>query len=431
MTTAVATTRKSAGFAAQSSALLANTALNGVLGITFWLLAGRLASISDVALAIAGSALMILVSVLTQTNLGTALSRFLGAAGGRSRRLVGFSYGVSMLSTMVVVGAMLALAALDHGALLRSSAWTFTLILAISIPLWTAFALQDNVLVAMRKAPWIPIENTAAAILRLILLPFLAGSGASGLFLAYILPCVPAVGVITVLILRNLAPVSAAPGPTGSRAMMGFALIDFPGVLATAAALRIVPILVLQLRGSDQAAFVGLPWTTLTVALLALSQISLALLAELAVPGVDHVAVVRRAHRLILFLVPVCLVGAALVVPLLRVAGAKYASNGTPVLFGGVLALIPAALTEIKIAQLRFAGRVPAATAVQFTRSIPLVTAAAVLSVTNHLAWIGAALVAANALSFLAGRVLLSAHPGRQRRSRRAQELERIAESDA
>ncbi len=378
----------------QTTSLLANTGLNGVLGILFWLLAGRLGTTRDVALAIAVSSLVVLLSLMTQLNLSASLSRFIGVAGRGQRAMVAFCYRLAMGGCLAVAVAVILLAAVRNGELVRAADWGIVALLVVGVPLWTAFALQDNVLLAARRAAWIPVENATAAVLRLALLPMLAGAGAVGIFGAYLLPAVPAVALVSWLFLVRL-PKGAPLPPPARRRIVWFAVAGLPGALATAAALRIVPVLILEFQGPDEAAFVILPWTVLTVALLALPALSLVLLAELSAPGADPGHVLYRSRRLLVLLVPVCALAALLAHPALSIAGPGYAENGSLLLISGVLALIPAAVTEAKIAVLRFGGRPGWATCVQVTRAALLLSAATVLALTDHLSLLGVAVVLA------------------------------------
>ena len=71
-------------------ALVLNTGLNSLLGISYWVIAARKYSASAVGVASALIATMMLISNLSQLNLTGALLRFIPSAGQRTaRRVVG------------------------------------------------------------------------------------------------------------------------------------------------------------------------------------------------------------------------------------------------------------------------------------------------------------------------------------------------------
>ncbi len=352
-----------------------------------------------------------LLSMLTQLNLGAALSRFIGSAQRAQRALVGLCYLVALGCSLGVAVMIVGVAALRDGAIVSGADWMIVAALAAGVPLWTAFALQDSVLVAIRRAPWVPMENAAAALLRLALLPLLAGAGAIGIFAAFVLPAIPAVAAIWLLLLPRI-PHGQAPQPHAARQLVTFAVVGLPGVLATAAALRLVPTLILEVRGPDQAAFIGLPWTVVTVALLAMPALALALLVELSAPEADVGRVLVKARRFILTLVPLCATAALLSYPVLLVAGPDYAARGFLVLAGGVLALVPAAATETTIALLRLRGRPGAATGVQVFRAAVLLGATTALALLDQLWLLGAAVMLSYAVGWAGSEFVLRRRPG-------------------
>jgi O-antigen/teichoic acid export membrane protein len=386
----------------QGVGVLSSTALNAVLGIAFWLLAARYAHASAVALALAAQSWLILLSMAAQLNIGTALSRFLPPAGPSQGAIIAWAYRVSIAMTTLAALIVLALS-LGGVELIRGAAPSLVILLAVSLPLWAAFSLQDSVLIACRRSTWLPWENGFAALLRLALvIPLARAAGAAGILLAFVLPAVPMTAVVSWLIARRLAQRGGPLSPPGSQ-VLRYSLAGFPGSLATMASLRLVPVFMLAFQQPQDAAFVGVPWSVLSVALLTLPALSRAFLAELSAPGTEVDALLHRVHRMLLVgLGPLCLVGAVSAPLVLAVAGRPYAEHGGPVLATGILALVPAAATEARLALLRYQGRPGSATIVQGIRAAVLLVAVLILAKTGDLELLGVALLAATVVGWFA-----------------------------
>ncbi len=245
-----------------------------------------------------------LLSMLTQLNLGAALSRFIGSAQRAQRALVGWCYLVALGCSLGVAVMIVGVAALRNGAIVSGADWMIVAALAAGVPLWTAFALQE-------------------------------------------------------------------------------------------------------VRGPDQAAFIGLPWTVVTVALLAILALALALLVELSAPEADVGRVLVKARRFILTLVPLCATAALLSYPVLLVAGPDYAARGFL-----LLALVPAAATETTTALLRLRGRPGAETGVQLSRAAVLLGATTALALLDQLWLLGAAVMLSYAVGWAGSEFVLRRRPG-------------------
>lgn len=385
----------------QALGLLGSTGLNALLGILFWLLAGRFAPAYVVALALAAQSWLLLLSMAAQMNLGTSLSRFVPPAGPSQAAIVVWAYRLSLVTTGVVAAVVLAVE-LAGVELVKGGSTALAVTLALALPLWTAFSLQDSVLIACRRSTWLPWENGAAALLRLALVvPLARAAGATGLLLAFVLPAVPMTMLVSWLIATRLVQ-RGGPLTPPSAQLLRYSLAGYPGSLATMASLRLVPVIILALQGARDAAFVGVPWSVVSLALLTLPALSRALLTELSTPGTDVHELLHRVNRMLLLgLGPLCLLGAALATPVLALAGRSYALHGGPVLAAGILAMLPAAATETRLALLRYRGRPATATVVQVVRSTLLLVSVLAIARAGELQLLGLALLAATLIAFL------------------------------
>lgn len=384
--------------------VLINTGATGVLGAGFWLIAARYSSEDDVAAAVAAASLLIAGAFLCQLNLPTALSRYLPGAGRHQHALVVRSYAISLGVSLVAAAAVVAVGLARGGSVVDGGSFALTLVLAASFPIWVIFAMQDGVLVDLRESHWVPVENAVTTVAKFGLLPALVGlGGGAGILLAWTGPALAGIVVITYFLFRRVLPRSRDVDPTGpsrdglvgARPFVGYALRDFPGAAMRMVSLRLVPILVLEFGDPGDGAFIGLPWTILTVAVLVLPMLSRALLAELSHDESAAEDLMGRATRLVLFgLLPATVVGALLVDPVLSIAGAEYADRGTPILAFGALGVAPTAYFECRLALMRFRHQVMRSSVLQGAQATVLLATIGVLIAVDRVDQIGAAFLA-------------------------------------
>ena len=376
--------------------VLFNTFATGALGAAFWIVAAQLFPERAVASAVGASSLLVVVSFIAQLNLATSLSRFLPGGGAKQRHMVTYSYQISVLCS-VVAGAIVVLVGLARGgSVIEGGDIWLTAAIALSIPVWTIFALQDGALVAVRKAHWLAIENGSTAAAKIILLGlFIAIPGQAPILVAWTLPAVPAVLLVNRALYRGLLG-------TGERmekpsTLIRYAGFDMVGTSATLLSLRAVPLIVVETTAGNEAAYVGVPLSILTVAAVALMAVSRVVLAEMSHAPERSDEVAKRIHRFVMsLLIPGSIVAALLSYPALRFAGAEYATGGALVLAIGMLGLIPAADVESHFARLRYADRMTRVSVIQLIRVGVFLGFTAIGVVIERPELIGAAYAAAN-----------------------------------
>jgi O-antigen/teichoic acid export membrane protein len=266
--------------------------------------------------------------------------------------------------------------------------------------------MQDSVMIAVRSSGIVPIENAVSTIAKFAVLPLGIGLAyGSGILLAWTVPTLIAIPAINYLIFTRILKKPSAPTRMSERRrFVSYALRDFPGAILYLFSLRLVPLLIVAGGNKLDGAYIGLPWTILTVAALALPTLSRALLAELSHADSDTQSLLVRANRLVLWLVlPAAVLSALLAHPVMRVAGGHYASRGAPVLAWGILGLVPAALVELQLALLRFRGAVTTCSIIQATRAITLVGGVVFLLHVGNASGIGIVLLVVNTCAAAAG----------------------------
>jgi hypothetical protein len=377
--------------------VLVDAAITGALGSLFWLLAPRFYDDDAVAASVAASSLLITLGFVSQLNLGTGLSRFMPRAGAQQRSLLTHAYAVAVGLACVVAAGVVVVGLARGGSVIDGGDLSLTIALAVSLPLWTVFALQDGAMVAVRQTRWIPVENGLAATAKLALLPLLAGLSLRGsILIAWTLPAIPAVIIVNRFLYRKFLH----PGHTRldhHREVIRFAVTDLPGLALTMASLRFVPLFLVEFSGVAAGAHLGVPWSIIAVSALALTSVSRLALSEMSHHPERAAEVIHRLRVLIIgVLMPGAFVGAALSRTVLRAAGPAYAHAGWFVMAAGLLGLVPTALVECELATLRFQGRLGRATTLQSVRAVLLIAGVVGVCVAGRSDWIGVAFLAVN-----------------------------------
>ncbi|MFI5804214.1 polysaccharide biosynthesis C-terminal domain-containing protein [Streptomyces sp. NPDC051561] len=345
-------------------ALMLNTGVSALLGLSFWLVAARYYTPEAVGQGSAAIAAMKLLAGLTALTLTGALARFIPVSGRRTGRLVFRTYAGSSL--VVAVAAGIFLLTLDlwgpsyrflHGPL---NGLGFVL----AVVMWSLLTLQDGVLTGLRSALWVPVGNTVFSGVKLLLLILIATSiPTAGVFVSWVAAIAVSVIPLGILVFRKLVPrhVLATEGlaePPTTRQMGRFLAGDYTGSLFSLAVVYAVPVIVASQVGSADNAYFYIT-TTIggTVNLLAINMG-----ASLTVEGAHDPASLARNTRAALkkmakLMLPV---GAVLFVGapyILRVFGEGYAEAATPLLRWFAVGALLRVVIEVYFAVLRARSR--------------------------------------------------------------------------
>ncbi|GAA3490339.1 lipopolysaccharide biosynthesis protein [Streptomyces cremeus] len=345
-------------------ALMLNTGVSALLGLSFWLAAARYYTPEAVGQGSAAIAAMKLLAGLTALTLTGAMARFIPVSGRRTGRLVLRTYAGSSLVVAVAAGTFLL--TLDfwgpsyrflHGPL---NGLGFVL----AVVLWSLLTLQDGVLTGLRSALWVPVGNTVFSAVKLLLLVLIAASvPTAGVFVSWVAAISVSVVPLGILVFRRLVPRHAAATeglaePPSLRQMGRFLAGDYTGSLFSLAVVYLVPVIVAsQVPPADNAYFYITTTIGGTVNLLAINMG-----ASLTVEGAHDPASLARNCRASLrkmakLMVPVAAVlffGAPYI---LRVFGAGYAEAATPLLRWFAVGALLRVVIEVYFAVLRAQSR--------------------------------------------------------------------------
>lgn len=362
-------------------ALMASTGITALVGLGFWAIAARLPA-TEVGRASAVLSTAAVLSQLASSNVGVLFGRVLVSAGDRSRAVVLAGYGAA-----TAIGGLLGLGFvlfIPNDALFSSGLERATF--PLMVILFCVFSLQDWVLIGVRGAGWVPVEQLLFAIGKLaLLLWFSTIAVTNGIVLSWVIPCLLAVLVINPILLGRVLP-RRPPRPEGAaampspRALLKIFLAEYATGTVTVVIPLVLPLLVVARLGTQANAYYALPWLIAESLGLLMWNISSSYMVEASHDGRQIAALMRRTLRLSLL---ICLLG----VPFLLVAapwllsflGPDYAAEGTTVLRLMVLAIPFAIISTTYINTARVKNQMGRVVALQLVTAVMVIGLAIVL----------------------------------------------------
>jgi O-antigen/teichoic acid export membrane protein len=367
--------------------LIMSSAVMSALGVPFWALAARKYTTETVGLASTVISAMVLVSGISQLGMSSVLPRYLPGAQTRTRRLIAMSY-LSTGAMSIFVASLAAWTSATWAPPVRflgDDAGWFALFVGATLA-WTIFSLQDSVLIGMRQARWVLGENAIFALAKLWLVVLLASSYPhAGVFLAWIAPAIILIVPVNLVIFRRFVPryekrTIGREEQWQGREMRRLIVGNYAGSLVGLVGTFLLPILVANQLGAQQAAYFFIPWAlTLGLAVVA-ANLTASMVVETALAGSKLREYSRTVLRSIVRLViPAALAVVVLAPEFLGLFGHDYAEQGTWVLRLLAIGLIPSAVATLglSVARIRHDGRLVAA--VQCTVAVVAIALTALL----------------------------------------------------
>ena len=323
--------------------LMTSTVLTAVLGFAFWALAARSVDAETLGRDSALIAALVSLSAIAQLNGAAAATRFLPRLGKRTAPLLARGY-LAICVASLLTGAVFVLVApaVSHELEVAGAAVGVGGLFAVGVVLWSIFAVQDAALAAVRRSPWVPVENGVYAVLKILALAVLAAAGvAAPVFAAWVLPLLLVVPAITWLLFKRAIPEHVAgqgPGPQttdgfGRRRLSTFLAQDYAACALYQLSLTALPLLVVALLGARENAWFAVAFGIVS---------GLTLLSHNAVTALIVEGAFRREHLSTLIpsvlrrlLVPLAAgsLTLALIAPLVLIPfGDAYVENSAAVL---------------------------------------------------------------------------------------------------
>lgn len=353
-------------------ALILSTAATSAFGIAYWIVAARAYPQQILGEQSAAISAMLMLSNFAQMNLFFALGRFVPTAGRATGRLVASAYAASAAFGLVLGAGFVLLApsiSSDLAPLVAGPAMAVAFVLGVA--LWCVFSLQDGVLTALRRAPWVPVENALFGLVKLTLLLLFAGVFVSdGIFASWNVPVLLAVIPVNLLVFRRLIAPRTRGGGARSRfsfrSIGRFVALDYVSGVFLQGYTTALPLLIVAMLGAQANADFYVAY----VVIAALDLVSVNLATSLLVEGAHDERrlpeyarrILRRSVQLLLPAVLLIELGAPWFT---RLLGHDYADGATTLLRILALASLARMVNIVYMAAMRVQRRVGRVVATQ------------------------------------------------------------------
>ena len=316
-------------------ALMFNSVATSVLGIGYWILAARRYSTGAVGLNSAAISTMMFLAGISQLGLLSAVLRFIPGAGRATARFVAYAYLITISASAVISLVFFrgldfwAPALEEFGSTRFLAAWFI-----VSTMAWSIFSLQDATFTGLGQAVWVPIENAAFSIAKIVLLiGFAQIFPHYGLFASWTIGMALTLVPVNTLIFRRLIPkhMAQAPSTIGSfipAQVVRYMAADYVGSLCWLASTALLPLMVTQQAGDSANAYFFLSWQiALFLFLMSSNMGSSLIVAASSDPARLHAYAYRVFLQIARMVVPAALILALGAPYILHVFGDKYAEH--------------------------------------------------------------------------------------------------------
>lgn len=274
-----------------AGALMLSSVATGVLGLVYWIVAGRLFDAAEVGRASALISTATMLSSVACLSLGGSYQRFLPLAGHQTRAAIVGGYlltgGVGIL-----LGAGFAFSGLADKLLHTTGQ---RLAFPVAVLVFTVFALTDPILTGLGRAPAVAAKNISASVLKVVPLALLStGAAAMGIVASWTGVSMAVAAVFVVVALTHAASRRVEPDLPSTRELFGFQGVFLLMMLVSAALPLALPLIVVQHLGTAENAYFNLAWTMCAAAGLLRGALCSAFIVEASTPGADRPALLAR-----------------------------------------------------------------------------------------------------------------------------------------
>ena len=288
-----------------------------ILGFIFWVAAARL--YTPVQVGVTGSTISLISGIGTAAagGLYAVLLRVL-PVHETPRRLL----WVASAATMVFAAIMgLAVGILHLSRLPVSLLW---LMIPLAASVWSLFALQDSILLSLRKTRVLFLSNVGFGLAKLLLLVAFAGTalGIAGAWLIPLLLVVPIVALVADRALASATPTEATTMKVTARHVFAEYWNSFAVVFSIAG----VPIVATLVVGGTFSGLVYVCWTVYTASDMTSTWLSNAMVVTATEQSFDVSRAVRHGRSIIPAMMGASLLAIVLAPLILAVFGSRYAA---------------------------------------------------------------------------------------------------------
>jgi O-antigen/teichoic acid export membrane protein len=317
-------------------ALMISSGGSAIVGIVFWIVAARLFTTTQLGQATAEIAAMLLLATLAQLSFGSIFERFLPIAGEFTHDFVRRAY---LLCTAFGLVLSVVYLALGFGGSFIPAFWGWRILFVVSVILWTIFALQDSVLIGLRAARWVAVENISFGIAKLAFLPLTLIVGSKeGIFVSWVFPVVFAIFAVSWYLFGHRIPQHASTkgdfeSLPSTRNLIVLASAQYASLLSSVFLPSIVTLIVIQRVGPVANAHYYLPSMISTnLGLFCWGIVKSFLVEASADPGELRRHANSTIRALAVVVIPSIVLGCIFAPQLLRLFGNSYATQGSTLL---------------------------------------------------------------------------------------------------
>lgn len=338
--------------------LIADTAAVSLLGFAFWVLVAKLYTPTEVGLASATIAAVILLARLSSLGFGYGLIRFLPGAGGRSNTLINSCFTIAGLTSLVVALVFVTGLGFWSPALVYIRQPIFSTCFVFVTVMYTLFLLIDQTFIARRCAKYVLFKNATAGLLKLaVAVALVVLLSSFGIFASWGL----AIFVVTAIALFQFLPRAQrgyVPIPTVCKKtvnnMIHFSLGNHIAELLWFAPLVLFPLMVINILGAETNAYFYIAWIIAQTLFTIPMAISYSLFAEGShEEGLLWSNTIKSVKLCLLILIPAIVVLLVLGDELLLLFGRSYSESGAILLRILVLSTIPVTINFICLSVMR------------------------------------------------------------------------------
>lgn len=332
---ALETERSAARHGSDAFAMGISAGLSALAGLIGWLIVAQLVPQSEFGAASAFVSGFLLVSGLTELNLGVALLRWLPSAGRRAVTLVRRSTVALVVLGALGAGVYLLFPGSDLIVRVVEPAvpWYLgALLFVATTAAWSALHLQDFSFVGTGHPWWSVGKNVVLTAARLVALLTVGTAGFPGAVVwAWAGSTIATAMVMTgvsVWLGRRTAPHLDHPGRLpGWRDVIGFLGPTYVGTLALTVLYNLIPLIVIVRMGTVRGGAFFVAWQSITVVDVVATYFVSSLVGAVArEPGRTPELLVVARRRLLVVFVPALGAGALLADPVLHIFGPGYAT---------------------------------------------------------------------------------------------------------
>jgi O-antigen/teichoic acid export membrane protein len=344
---------------------LLSTALQAGLGFGFWILAARIFSVPEVGRATSLISAASFIGFVALFGLNSTMSRFLPTTQHRDTMITVGVVFVAAVGTLIALGYVVALPLIAPQLQFMDERIAFAIGFVVLTGATAVNKLTDYIFIASRRTGINAlVDGGIGGVVRLLLLPLLASTGAFGLYLASAAGF-GIIGLVSVVLL--LTQLHWRPRFRGAReAMLPLIRFSSANYLANVFNLvptLVVPLIVLDRLGAKDAAYYYIAFQIANLLYAGAYAVEENFLAEGA-HGEERLTSLmwRSAKLLATITLPAAAIGAALAPWILLLFGHSYASHGSEALRLMALAAIPISAQNWLITVLRLTGQLLAIT---------------------------------------------------------------------